>query len=85
VRNAAAGPVTLRPPSSSARVDAANPSPQQLREMLGSAQRDETIRALDACAGNQTRAAKMLGISRGTLLARLDAYALPRPRQRRGT
>jgi two-component system, NtrC family, response regulator AtoC len=35
------------------------------------------------CGGNQTQAAKKLGISRGTLLARLDAYNLPRPRKGR--
>ena len=32
--------------------------------------------------GNQTRAARMLGISRRTLVNRLNEYNLPRPRKR---
>ena len=37
---------------------------------------------LAACAGNQTQAARKLGISRGTLIARLEAFGVPRPRKR---
>ena len=44
-------------------------------------ERQRIIDALEKCAGNQTRAAKLLGISRNTLLARLDAYNIPRPRK----
>ena len=46
------------------------------------AERDRVIQALDACAGNQTRAAKLLGVSRRTLVKRLDEYNLPRPKKR---
>jgi two-component system, NtrC family, response regulator AtoC len=46
------------------------------------AERDRIIEALNSCAGNQTRAARRLGISRRTLLYRLDAYGLPRPQKR---
>jgi transcriptional regulator with PAS, ATPase and Fis domain len=35
--------------------------------------------ALERAGGNQTRAAEMLGISRRTLVNRLNRYALPRP------
>jgi two-component system, NtrC family, response regulator AtoC len=44
--------------------------------------RDHLIRALEACGGNQTRAAEMLGISRRTLINRLDRFKLPRPQKR---
>jgi two-component system response regulator AtoC len=44
-------------------------------------ERDLIIRALEQCAGNQTQAAKLLGISRRTLVSRLEQYNLPRPRK----
>jgi two-component system response regulator AtoC len=40
------------------------------------------MRALDECAGNQTRAAKLLGISRRQLIARIEFWQLPRPKKR---
>jgi two-component system response regulator AtoC len=38
--------------------------------------------ALERSGGNQTSAARILGISRGTLIARLNAFGVPRPRKR---
>ncbi len=38
--------------------------------------------ALARTGGNQTAAAKLLGVSRRTLVSRLDRYAIPRPRKR---
>jgi two-component system response regulator AtoC len=47
--------------------------------------RRRILGALEACAGNQTLAARSLGISRRTLINRLDAFGLPRPRKGRQT
>ena len=44
-------------------------------------ERARILAALAACAGNQSRTAKRLGISRKVLLARLDAYGVARPRK----
>jgi DNA-binding NtrC family response regulator len=47
----------------------------------GENERDRIIRALEACGGNQTRAAKVLGVSRRTLINRLEQFQLPRPKK----
>jgi DNA-binding NtrC family response regulator len=46
-------------------------------------ERQRVLSALAACGGNQTRAAKMLGIARRTLTSRLDRLGIPRPRKDR--
>ncbi len=50
------------------------------RLSLRQVERQTIIDALARCAGNQTRAAEMLGISRRTLCSRLRDYDVPRPR-----
>jgi DNA-binding NtrC family response regulator len=69
-------PAAAEPPQA-ARVEArdASWSPQEADE------RQRIIDALEACAGNQTRAAKQLGISRATLVNKLGLYRIPRPRK----
>src|SRR5690606_29795061 len=49
--------------------------------LSGRSERDRIVRALEACGGNQTRAAKMLGMSRRTLINRLEQFNLPRPKK----
>ena len=44
-------------------------------------ERRRILEAMERCAGNQSRAAKMLGISRGTLIRRLEEYGHARPRK----
>lgn len=46
-----------------------------------SLERARIVAALAESAGNQTRAAKILGISRGTLVSRLAKFDIPRPRK----
>jgi two-component system response regulator AtoC len=59
----------------------AEPEPR-LHDEIASVERRRIIEALETCAGNQTRAAQQLGISRRTMVARMDAFGLPRPRKR---
>jgi DNA-binding NtrC family response regulator len=64
----------LEPPSSSSMAvatDSADPRRTDERQRI--------IDALAQCAGNQTRAAEVLGISRRTLVNRLGEYGLARP------
>jgi DNA-binding NtrC family response regulator len=52
-----------------------------LAATVAEVEKKRILDTLEQCGGNQTRAARMLGISRNTLLSRLDAYGLPRPRK----
>ncbi len=54
-----------------------------LKAELERVERARVMAALEEAAGNQTRAAKLLGISRHALLDRLDAHGIPRPRKPR--
>lgn len=46
-------------------------------------ERERCVWALGQCAGNQTRAARLLGMSRRTFVSRLDVFAIPRPNKGR--
>jgi two-component system response regulator AtoC len=52
---------------------------ERLRRQVQEVERQHIIDALTRCGGNQTRAARELGISRRTLISRLEAYNIPRP------
>ncbi len=54
----------------------------KLRGDVEAFERKRIAEVLDRCGGNQTRAARMLGISRRTLTNRLGQYGLPRPRKK---
>ncbi len=53
-----------------------------LKSALASPERQIILDALEKCAGNQTYAAELLGMPRRTLVAKLAAYNIPRPRKR---
>ncbi len=76
---------TLRVPATEADATAAPlaASLEPLKAELADAERARILDTLDRCAGNQSQAARQLGISRGTLIARLESYGIPRPRKRR--
>jgi two-component system response regulator AtoC len=50
-------------------------------EVGAKSERDRILQALRDCAGNQSRAAKLLGVSRRTLVNRLDEFDIERPRK----
>jgi two-component system, NtrC family, response regulator AtoC len=66
-------------------VDAGRISPTAARPTAPSGvvdeERERILRVLAEHAGNQTQAAKALGMARSTLIARLESYGVPRPRK----
>ena len=83
--------ITLGPLSERASLPARAADPNQPRAApsvgtlpgeIADLEKRRIVEALQTAAGNQTEAAKLLGISRRTLLHRLDAFGLPRPRLR---
>ncbi len=79
-----ASPAPLSAPTAEAPTPAAaesSTSPAQLKDEVRELEKRRIINAIAECGGNQTKAAKLLGISRRALLHRLDTYDLPRPRK----
>jgi DNA-binding NtrC family response regulator len=73
-------------PNSADAVDAPTASTVVVAARVDESKRqDERRRILDAlaaCAGNQSRAAALLGMPRRTFVSRLETYGIPRPQKR---
>ncbi|MFO0675224.1 MAG: sigma 54-interacting transcriptional regulator [Polyangiaceae bacterium] len=69
------------PVPSNLEYDGPTPFVGAFRNEVAELERQRILEALEACGGNQSRAAKMLGISRATLIRRLEAYGVVRPRK----
>jgi DNA-binding NtrC family response regulator len=55
------------------------PLRESVQRVASAAERQRIAEAMERCGGNQTRAAKVLGISRRTLVSRLTEYGFARP------
>jgi two-component system response regulator AtoC len=70
------------PFAGNARVQDDDQLAAQLRQELARRERYRIVEALMSAGGNQARAAHALGISRRTLINRLDSLSISRPRKR---
>jgi DNA-binding NtrC family response regulator len=66
---------TTKPPPEP-ELGSARPAPSTEQKAV---ERQRIVEALRLCGGNQTRAARVLGMSRRTLVSRLAEYGIPRP------
>ena len=65
----------MQPPGSS-------PAPSDLKAQRESWEKQQILQALEKTSGNQKEAAKLLGVSRRTLINKIEAYGIARPRKR---
>jgi len=79
------GAAPKQAPSAGAPARSAPPPADKGRLMRMDETTERTLiaRALDQCGGNQSKACEVLGISRRTLISRLDEYGMKRPRKGR--
>ncbi len=81
-RLARAHGITIVEDVTAERPNEAPGEPVSLSAEVERLERERILEALEFCAGNQTRAAERLGISRRTLVARLGGYGIARPRKK---
>jgi two-component system response regulator AtoC len=74
-------PMDKLTPSASASGSRTPPPRLDTEEITAPTERDRIMTALAACAGNQSRAAQLLGIPRRTFVSKLDTYQIPRPKK----
>jgi DNA-binding NtrC family response regulator len=72
----------LAPVAAAAPAEALAPPVGRLMRLDPETERRLIVEALDKAAGNQRKASEILGISRRTLINRLDEYGLQRPKKR---
>ncbi len=82
------GPPRFPPPlevkkSSGATAKKVKGTTVTLRGDLGELEKQRIIEALERCAGNQSRAARLLGMPRRSFIRRLEQYNIPRPRRQK--
>ena len=65
--------------SRAASVDGDSGSASDVREKIAGVERDAIVAAMDTCNGNQTHAARQLGLSRRALIYKLEKYGLKKP------
>ncbi|MBI3723253.1 sigma 54-interacting transcriptional regulator [bacterium] len=80
-KDGAAASPTPAPTGRHEAAGAPTASSGDLQKDLKELERTKIEEAIRACAGNQTRAAELLGMPRRTLLRKLDAYGIERPRR----
>jgi DNA-binding NtrC family response regulator len=84
----APAPIAAQPPRPQPMpqptIDGPGRSQPTLQGELRDLEKVRIVEVLERHAGNQSRAARELGISRGTLIARMEEFGLPRPRRREG-
>jgi DNA-binding NtrC family response regulator len=69
------------PPQDARSTEPMGAVPETAEPESPDAERERILRVLAQYGGNQSRAAKALGIARSTLVLRLNSYQVPRPRK----